>query len=161
MVFNKHMDKLDKYYIFQQSEGNNNLYDLFYLSMDDFNQLNSRKEEKRKEKNEEKEKEEEEDEEEENEYFAKLKEQNSFIGISLIKYKFDGYDDEKELVNGEYVDPPFLLFILGFFGGFKIFYASSKLKKIEEKNDNFKLTNNISNKVLEISINEEKIEIEK
>ena len=159
MIFNKHMDKLDKYYIFKEEEGNKNLYDLYYLSMDDFNQLNSRKEERKKEKQEEKE--EEEDEEEENEYFTKLKAQNPFIGMALIKFKFDGYDNDKEFINGEEMNTPYLIVVLGFYGGFKIFYAPNQQKQLEEKNENFKLAHNISNKVLEISLNEEIIEIEK
>ena len=81
--------------------------------------------------------------------------------MTLIKYKFDGYEEDKEFINGQEVDSPYLLIVLGFNGGFKIFYAYNELKKIEEKKEDFKKAKSISNKALQISINEFQIGIEK
>ena len=170
MLFNKHMDLLDKYYLFEK-KNDNNLYDILRVNINETEQINSRiKIEKKNEeeiKGEDKEKEEKEEEEEEeeddddNNIFEKLEKMNPFLGLTLIKFKFDGYDQDKEFLMGQEMDTPFLFITLGFYGGFKIFYALQHSKKLEEKNEFFKKGNVISNKALKISINEEMLELEK
>ena len=165
MLFNKHRFRLDKYYTFIEKKENNNMYDLFFIDINEDIQLNSiikinKKKEGDEDENEDEKEGEEEENEEEKEYKNKIENNNAFIGISLIKFKFDGYDNDKEFVQGQEVNTPYLLFTLGFYGGFKIFYAYTD-EKLEEKTVYFDKTKIISNKVLEISINEEIIEKEK
>ena len=162
MIFNKHMNKLNKYYIFEENKDNNNIYDLFSINIDDEFQVNSfvKKNEENEESEKNNEENEEENEEEEDEYAQKLENNNSIIGVSLIKFKFDGYDKDQEFIGGEMINSPYLLFVLGFYGGIRIHY-SSNANLIRNKTDFFTKAKNISNKVLEISINEEMVEIEK
>ena len=176
MIFNKHADLLNKYYIFLEKKEEKNIYNLFSIYIDDADKINSRwkpddEQNKKQQMNyEEEEEEEEEENEEDKEDKEDLESNNAFIGIALIKFKFDGYDKDKEYVKGEEVNTPFLIVVLGYYGGFKIFYSSNESKEliekgktilIEEKGNNFDKVKNISNKVREISINEEIIELEK
>ena len=148
-IFNKHMDKLEHYYAFKQSDENEQMYNISKLILNDDNILNSRIENL---------------DEFDNDDIKKL-ESNPFIGISFIKFKFDGYTDEKVTIFGEEVISPYLIIVLGFYGGFTIYYAGNSVQedeyKLMEKGEYFKDTNNICNKVLEISIDEEKTFIEK
>ena len=163
MIINKHMNKLNKYYIFEENKDNNNIYDLFSINIDDEFQVNSfvkKIEENEESEEKDEENEEENEEEEEDEYAQKLKDNNSIIGVSLIKFKFDGYDKDQEFIGGEMINSPYLLFVLGFYGGIRIHYSSNE-KLLKDKTDFFTKAKNISNKVLEISINEEMVEIEK
>ena len=164
MLFNKHTNILDKYYIFKEKEDNKEMYNLFFLDINDESKLNTiikinNKKEGEEEEN--KEEEEEDDEVNENDYKNKIENLNPFIGITLVKYKFKGYNNDKEFVEGQFINTPYLLFLLGFYGGFKIVYAINESKKLEEKTEYFDRAKNISNKVLEILINEEKIALEK
>jgi len=148
-IFNKHMDKLDHYYAFKQSDENEHMYDISKLILNDDNILNSRIENL---------------DEFDNDEIKKL-ESNPFIGISFIKFRFDGYTEEKVSIFGEESIPPYLIIVLGFYGGFTIYYAGNSVQedeyKLMEKGEYFKDTNNICNKVLEISIDEEKTHIGK
>ena len=149
-IFNKHTDLMDKYYTFKKSDQNDNIYDLIYLILNDDNILNSRITNI---------------EDNENDDIKKLK-NNPFVGISFIKFKFDGYSEDREHIDGEDRISPYLILVLGFYGGFKIFYAINTVQEVDgyklmEKKNCFRDTNNISNKVLEISINEEIIGMER
>ena len=148
-LFNKHMDKLDHYYAFKQNNENEQMYDISILILNDDNILNTRIENL---------------DEFDNDEIKKL-ESNPFIGISFIRFKFDGYNENKVMISGEEVIPPYLIIALGFYGGFTIYYAANSVQedeyKLMEKGEHFKDTNNICNKVLEISIDEEKTYIEK
>ena len=180
MLFNKHMDLLTKYYLFSERKDEENMYDLFSIIIDDIYTIHSRikwedkknEEIKNKKNGEEEEKEEKEEEEEDlvDEDKSNLENKNIFVGMTLINFKFDGYDEDTILVNGEEVKTPYLIIMLGYYGGFTIFYSSNESKELEEKGktilikekgQNFGKVKNISNKVLEFSINEETIELEK
>ena len=151
-VINKHMDLLDKYYGFKKINGN--IYDLISFELNDDQKLNSRIPGLDKFQN--------------NEEIEKI-ETNPFIGISIIKFKFDSYNDDYEMLNGEEFISPYLMFILGYNGGFKVCYIINEVQKkdeeieyqLKEQTDFFKMTNNISNKCLGIKINDEIIEMEK
>jgi hypothetical protein len=160
MIFNKHMEKLNKYYYFEANQDNKKIYDLYEISIADEYQLNGIIE--KSDDNENKGKFDELIENEEDEYMNKLKDNNAIIGVTLIKFQFDGYDEENEMVEKEMIKSPYLIFLLGFYGGFKVFYASSfNQKSLKEKSESFSKLKNISNKVLEISINEEMAKIER
>ena len=151
-VINKHMDLLDKYYGFKKINGN--IYDLIYFDLDDDQKLNSRIPGLDKFPN--------------NDNIKRI-EANPFIGISIIKFKFNTYNDDYEMINNEEFISPYLMFVLGYYGGFKICYiineAQNKDGKIEyklkEQTEFFKKTNEISNKSLGIEINDEISETEK
>ena len=149
-IFNKHMDKLDHYYTFIQNDENEEIYDITKLILNDDNILNSRIENL---------------DEFDNDDIKKL-ESNPFIGISFIRFKFDGYNEDTVSIFGEEVLSPYLIIVLGFYGGFTIYYAANSVQedagyKLLEIGDHFKDANNICNKVLEISIDEETVFIEK
>jgi len=149
-IFNKHMNKLEHYYAFKQSDENEQMYKLSRLLLNDDIILNSMINNA---------------DEFENEDLKKL-ESNPFIGISFIRFKFDGYNEDRITIFGEEVISPYLIFVLGFYGGFTIYYAANSVQdvdgyKLMEMGEHFKDTNNICNKVLEISIDEEKTFIEK
>ena len=151
-VFNKHMDLLNKYYCFKKR--NDEIYDLIYVELNDDEQLNSRiKLDKLPD----------------DENIQKL-EINPFIGISIIKFKFDGYNDDYEIIKGEEIIAPYLLLVLGYYGGIKLNYIVNEAQKddkgnieykLMEQNNDFRKTDNISNKSLKIKINIEKAETEK
>ena len=151
-VINKHMDLLDKYYGFKKINGN--IYGLIYFDLDDDQKLNSRIQGLDKFPN--------------NDNIKRIG-TNPFIGISIIKFKFNTYNDDYEMINNEEFISPYLMFVLGYYGGFKICYiineAQNKDGKIEyklkEQTEFFKKTNEISNKSLGIEINDEISETEK
>ena len=151
-VINKHMDLLDKYYGFKKME--EDFYDLLFFDLNDDQKLNSRIPELDKFEN--------------DLDIQKLK-ANPFVGISIIKFKFDSYNDDQEMINGEYFISPYLMFTLGYYGGFKVFYILNELQqkddnieyKLANQNDLFRKANNINNKSLRIVINEEIAETEK
>ena len=160
MIFNKHMDKLNKYYYFESNQDNKKIYDIYEIQISDEYQINGLI--SKSDDNENKGKYDEIIENEEDDCMNNIKENNAIIGVTLIKFKFDGYDDENEMVEKEMIKSPYLIFLLGFYGGFKIFYASSfNQKSLKEKSESFSKLKNISNKVLEISINEEMTKIER
>ena len=134
-VLNKHMDKLDKYYGFRKI--NEEIYEVVFYHLEDDQILNSRIGGLDKF---------------ENEDIKKL-ELNPFIGVSIIKFKFLEYDDESKF-NGQI---PYLMIVLGFYGGFKIVTIKNEAQnyKIKEKTNFFDKTDNISNKALQIKINDE------
>ena len=92
-------------------------------------------------------------------------ESNPFIGISFIKFKFDGYDEDRVTIFGEEVISPYLIVDLGFYGRFTIYYAANSIQedeyKLTEKGEHFIDINNICNKALEIFIDEQKTYMEK
>ena len=140
-VFNKHMDKLDKYYGFRKINENN--YEVVFYHLEDDQILNSRIGGLDKYNNED---------------IEKI-ESNPFIGVSIIKFKFPEYDDESKF-NGPI---PYLMIVLGFYGGFKIVTIKNEAQDyiIKEKTNFFYKTDNISNKALQIKINDEIAETEK
>ena len=152
-VFNKHMDLLNKYYGFKKID--DYFYDLIYFELEDDQLLNSRITGL--------------DKFPDNDDIKKL-EINPIIGASIIKFKFDSYDKDYQKIDamGEFISP-YLLFLLGYYGGFRVFYIlnegqedDGKIEyKLKEQTDYFKKTNNISNKALSISISEELAETEK
>ena len=160
MIFNKHMNKLDKYYYFEKNKDNTKIYDLYSIQVRDEYYINSYIS-KSQDENEEKNKYDELNEEEQDKYMEDIKENNAIIGVSLIRFKFDGYDQDTDMVEKEIINAPYLIVVLGFYGGFRVFYASCPKKLIEKNAELFSEFKNISNKVLEISLNEEMIEIEK
>ena len=153
-VFNKHMDLLDKYYCFQKINEDDDVYDIFFCELNDDEKLNSRIKNL--------------DKFPDNEEIQKIKD-NAFIGVSIIKFKFDSYNDEHELIKGEEFIPPYLILAMGYYGGFKLCYiinenqeANGKIQyQLKEINDLFKKAEGISNKSLKIEINDEKAELER
>ena len=151
-VINKHMDLLDKYYGFKKIE--EDFYDLLFFDLNDDQKLNSRIPELDKF---------------ENDLDIQKVKANPFIGITIIKYKFDSYNEDQEMINGEYFISPYLMFVLGYYGGFKAFYILNELQqkddnieyKLADQNDLFRKANKINNKSLRIEINEEIAETEK
>ena len=151
-VFNKHMDLLDKYYGFKKIQ--ENFYDLLYFDLNDDQKLNSRIPELDKF---------------ENDFDIQKIKENPFVGTTIIKFKFDSYNEEHEMINGEYFISPYLMFVLGYYGGFKVFYILNEAQekegnieyKLADQNDLFRKANNINNKSLLIQINEEIAETEK
>ena len=142
IVFNKHLDLIDKYYTFMKVD---DIYDLYYYELDDELKLNTRHKLN-------------------NEYLI-----NPVIGCTLIKFKFDRYNRDYELIRNVKYLAPYLMLILGYEGGFKLNYVVNEVQekdgeiqyKLKEQTDFFKKTDNISNKSLQIKINEEIAGVEK
>ena len=151
-VFNKHMDLLDKYYCFQKI--NDDLYDIFFCELNDDQKFNSRIKNL--------------DKFPDNEDIQKI-EVNALIGVSIIKFKFDTYNEEHELIKGEYFISPYLIVGLGYYGGFKMCYIINESQEVDGKiqyqlkdiNELFKKAEGINNKSLKIEINDETAEIER
>ena len=140
-VFNKHMDQLRKYYGFRKISEDN--YEIVFYHLEDDQILNSCIGDLDKFNNED----------------IKKIAINPFIGISIIKFKFSGYEDETKF-NGPI---PYLLICLGYYGGFKIVTIKNEDQKykLKEQTNFFKKTDNICNKALKIKINDEIAETEK
>ena len=151
-VFNKHMDLLDKYYCFQKI--NDDLYDIFFCELNDDQKFNSRIKNLDKFPG--------------NEDIQRIND-NALIGVTIIKFKFDSYNEDHELINGEYFISPYLIVALGYYGGFKICYIINESQEengkiqyqLKDINDTFKNAEGINNKSLKIEINDEKAEIER
>ena len=151
-VNNKHMDLSDKYYGFKKI--NEDTYDIIHFELNDDEKLNSRIPGL--------------DKFEDNENIKKL-ETNPYIGICIIKFKFDSYNDDTEMINNQEFLSPYLMIVLGYYGGFKVFHILNEVQekegkieyKLKEQTELFKKTQNISNKSLRIKINDEIAETEK
>ena len=151
-VINKHMDLLDKYYGFKKV--NDDIYDLISFELNDDEKLNSCIPNL--------------DKFPDNENIQKL-ETNPFIGISIIKFKFDSYNEDKVHIGTADSIAPYLILVFGYNGGCKMCYIVNEAQergniteyKLKEQTNDFRKTDNISNKSLQIKINEEKAEVEK
>ena len=151
-VFNKHMDLLDKYYCFQKI--NDDIYDIFFCELNDDQKFNSRIKNLEKFQD--------------DEDIQKIKD-NALIGVSIIKFKFDSYNEDHELIKGEYFISPYLIVALGYYGGFKMCYIINETQEengkiqyqLNDINDLFEKAEGINNKSLKIEINDENAEIER
>ena len=146
------MDLLDKYYGFKKINGD--IYDIIHFELNDDQKLNTRIQGL--------------DKFGDNGNIQKLQ-TNPYIGMSIIKFKFASYEDDYEYVDNEEFISPYLMVVLGYYGGFKIFHILNEVQekdghieyKLQEQTDLFKEVQNISNRTLGIKINDEIAETEK
>ena len=88
---------------------------------------------------------------------------NPFIGFGVIKFKFNGYDNEKIMIGKEY-NLPYLIITIGFYGGITLFYLANEQQEYKLQNINeekFNLANDISNKSMGVDAIDEIFEKEK